>query len=149
MKTFMIRNEDIRRQWFQIDADGQTLGKLAVRAAHILMGKEKPTFTPGVDSGDFVVVTNAQKVRVSGRKLDKKVYRHHTLYLGGLVEEPIADLLRKKPRRVIELAVRRMLPKNTLGRHYLRRLKVYPGAEHPHSAQQPARVEVLRRRSRA
>ena len=97
---------------------------------------------------DFVVVTNAQKVRVSGRKIDRKVYRHHTLYLGGLVEEPIADLLRKKPRRVIELAVRRMLPKNTLGRHYLRRLKVYPGAEHPHSAQAPSRIEVLRHRAR-
>ena len=149
MKTFMIRIEDIRRRWYHIDAAGQTLGKLAVRAAHILMGKEKTTFTPGVDNGDFVVVTNAKGVRVSGRKLDRKIYRHHTQYLGGLVEEPLQSLLARKPRRVVELAVRRMLPKNTLGRHYLRRLKVYPGGEHPHAAQQPEKIEVLRKFQRA
>ncbi|MGH7751924.1 MAG: 50S ribosomal protein L13 [Gemmatimonadales bacterium] len=145
MKTFRIRKEDVRRGWYHLDAAGETLGKLAVRAAHILMGKDKTTYTPGVDNGDFVLVTNAEKIKVSGRKLDRKVYRHHTQYLSGLVEEPLQSLLRRKPSRVIELAVRRMLPKNTLGRHYLRRLKIYPGQEHPHGAQKPERIAVLRR----
>src|SRR2546426_358482 len=131
MKTFMIRKEDIPRRWFHIDAGGQTLGKVAVRAAHLLMGKDNPTFTPGVDAGEFVVVTNAAKVNISGRKKERKVYRYHTQYLGGLVEEPLDSLLARKPRRVVELAVRRMLPKNTLGRHYLRRLKIYGGETHP------------------
>lgn len=142
MKTFMIRKEDIRRRWHHIDAEGQVLGKVAVRAAKLLMGKESPTFTPGVDAGDFVVITNAEKVRVTGRKREGKVYRHHTQYLGGLVEEPLESLMARRPKRVVHLAVRRMLPKNTLGRHYLRRLKVYTGQSHPHSAQGPQRVEV-------
>ena len=149
MNTFRIRKEDVRRRWFHLDADGQILGKLAVRAAHILMGKDNPTFTPSVDCGDFVVVTNAEKVRVSGRKRERKVYRHHTQYLGGLVEEPMQNLLKRKPRRVIELAVRRMLPKNTLGRHYLRRLKIYGGEGHPHEAQTPEKIEVQRKRTPA
>jgi large subunit ribosomal protein L13 len=145
MDTFRLRNEDIRRRWFHIDADGQTLGKVAVRAAHILMGKDSPTFTPGVDGGDFVVITNADKVSVSGRKRERKVYRYHTQYLGGLVEESLESLIGRRPRRVVELAVRRMLPKNTLGRHFLRRLKVYTGKTHPHAAQQPETIQVLRR----
>jgi large subunit ribosomal protein L13 len=142
MKTFRIRAEDVRRRWFHIDADGKTLGKLAVKAANILMGKEKPTFTPGVDAGDFVLVTNARKVRVSGRKRDNKVYRHHTLYLGGLVEQPYTEVVEKHPERIIMLAVRRMLPKNTLGKHWLKRLKVYGGTEHPHAAQCPVTIDV-------
>ena len=149
MKTYMIRKEDVRRRWFHLDAADQTLGKLAVRAAHILMGKDNPTFTPGADTGDFVIVTNADKVRISGRKRADKLYRHHTQYLGGLIEEPFAALLARKPRRVIELAVRRMLPKNILGRHFLRRLKVYPGPEHPHVAQTPETIAVDRRPGRA
>lgn len=147
MKTFWIRNEDVRRRWFHIDAGGQVLGKVAVRAAHLLMGKENPTFTPSVDAGDFVVVTNAEKVKVSGRKRERKMYRHHTLFLGGLVEEPLESVLSRHPKRVVELAVRRMLPKNTLGRHFLRRLKIYTGDAHPHSAQKPERVEIHRPRA--
>ncbi len=145
MKTFRIRREDIRRRWHLIDAAGQTLGKVAVRAAHLLMGKDSPTFTPGTDCGDFVVVTNAEKVRASGHKLDKKMYRHHTLYLGGLVEEPMSSLLNRKPQRVIQMAVRRMLPKNTVGKHSFGRLKVYAGKDHPHAAQNPVAIAVSRR----
>ena len=146
MKTFKIRKEDVVRNWHHIDAAGQTLGKIAVRAAHILMGKDKTTYTPGVDNGDFVVVTNAEQVKVSGKKLEDKVYRHHTQYLGGLVEEPMVKLLARKPQRVILLAVRRMLPKNTLGKWYLGRLKIYAGSSHPHSAQQPKTIQVVRQR---
>lgn len=145
MKTFMIRKEDVNRRWYQLDAAGKTLGKVAVRAAFLLMGKQKPTYTPGVDCGDFVIVTNAQKVHVSGRKREDKVYRHHTLYLGGLVEQPFSQVIEKHPERVVESAVRRMLPKNTLGKHQLRRLKVYGGGDHPHSAQKPESIEVSRR----
>ncbi len=144
MKTFRMRAEDVQRRWFHIDADGKTLGKLAVKAANLLMGKEKPTFTPGVDTGDFVVVTNAEKVHVSGQKRVKKVYRHHTQYLGGLVEEPFSSVIEKHPERVIQLAVRRMLPKNTLGKHLFRRLKVYAGKDHPHAAQNPDTIEIGR-----
>jgi large subunit ribosomal protein L13 len=144
MKTFRLRKEDIRRRWFLIDAEGQTLGKVAVRAAHLLMGKESPTFTPGVDGGEFVIITSVEKVKVSGRKMDRKVYRHHTQYLGGLVEEPMGKLIKRRPQRVVELAVRRMLPKNTLGRHFLRRLKVYGGKTHPHEAQRPEQIQVER-----
>ena len=149
MKTFMIRKEDVQRRWFHIDADGRTLGKVAVKAAMLLMGKTKPSFTPGVDTGDFVVVTNAAKVQVSGRKKDNKVYRHHTLYLGGLIEQPFAEVIEKHPDRVVMLAVRRMLPKNTLGKYFLTRLKVYGGGEHPHSAQNPQPIEVPRREAKA
>ena len=149
MKTFMIRKEDVQRRWFHIDADGKTLGKVAVKAAMMLMGKTKPTFTPGVDCGDFVIVTNAQKVHVSGRKKDDKIYRHHTLYLGGLVEQPFSEVIEKHPDRVVMLAVRRMLPKNTLGKHLLRRLKVYGGGEHPHSVQNPQKIEVPHRKVKA
>jgi large subunit ribosomal protein L13 len=130
MKTFRMRVEDVRRRWFHIDADGKTLGKIAVKAANILMGKDKPTFTPGVDTGDFVVVTNAKTVKVSGRKQERKIYRHHTQYLGGLVEKPFDEVIATHPDRVVLLAVRRMLPKTTLGRHCLRRLRVYPDAVH-------------------
>ena len=144
MKTFRMRVEDVRRRWYHIDADGKTLGKVAVKAATILLGKDKPTFTPGVDTGDFVLVTNAKKVRVSGSKGDDKLYRHHTLYLGGLVEEPYGEVLEKHPDRVVLLAVRRMLPKSTLGRQLLRRLRVFGGTEHPHAAQKPETIEIGR-----
>ena len=144
MKTFRIRAEDVQRRWFHIDADGKTLGKLAVKAANILMGKEKPTFTPGVDTGDFVVVTNAAKVHVTGKKRENKVYRHHTLYLGGLVEKPFKEVIATHPERVIESAIRRMLPKTTLGKHLYKRLKVYGTPDHPHTAQNPEKIEITR-----
>ena len=148
MKTLRIRCEDVKRGWHEINAEGQVLGKLAVRAAHLLMGKEKVTYSPGVDNGDYVVVTNASKLKVTGRKLEDKLYRHHTMTIGGLIEEPMESLLARKPQQVVLLAVRRMLPKNNLGKHYLTRLKVYGGAEHPHVAQGAVRIEVDRPRKK-
>ena len=146
MKTYTLRAKDIDKRWRVYDAEGQPLGRLATEIASALRGKDKATFTPHLDMGDFVIVTNATKVKFTGAKMEKKVYRHHTQYLGGLVEEPMVNLLKRKPRRVIELAVRRMLPKNTLGRHYLRRLKIYAGQDHPHEAQTPEKIEVQRKR---
>ena len=137
-----MRPEEVVRRWYHIDATDQTLGHLAVRAAMILMGKDEPTFTPGVDSGGFVVVTNAERVSVSGKKRERKMYRYHTGWAGGLVENTFDEVQAKKPHKIIELAVKRMLPKTTLGRDMLRRLKVYPGQEHPHVAQQPETVTV-------
>ncbi len=145
MKTFRMRKEDVRRRWYHIDAAGKTLGKVAVKVANVLMGKEKPTFTPGVDTGDFVVVTNASKVRVTGKKREKKIYRHHTGHVGHLVEEPFLEVIERQPKRVVELAIRRMLPKNTLGRHIFRRLKVYGGDVHPHAGQKPETIEISRK----
>lgn len=138
MKTFLQRKEDVQRSWYHVDAEGKVLGRLASRVAVILMGKHKPTFTPGVDGGDFVVVTNARKVKVTGRKEEDKLYRRHTGYIGHFIEEPLSHVrASKRPERMIELAVRRMLPKNTLGGRMLKRLKVYAGPEHPHAAQNP------------
>jgi len=137
MKTFRMRQEDVVREWHHIDATNQILGKLAVRVATLLMGKHRPTFTPGVDTGDFVVITGAERVTVTGGKDGKKVYRRYTGWIGGLVEESYEDLQQKKPEKIIELAVRRMLPKNRLGRQMFGRLKVYAGDEHPHTAQKP------------
>lgn len=138
MKTFLQRKEDVQRSWYHVDAEGQILGRLASRVAVILMGKHKPTFTPGVDGGDFVVVTNAKKVQVTGRKEENKLYRRHTGYIGHFIEEPLSRVrASKRPERLIQLAVRRMLPKNTLGGRMLKRLKVYAGPEHPHAAQNP------------
>jgi len=142
MKTFLLRKEDVVRRWFQIDANGQVLGRLAAKVARMLMGKESPTYTPGVDSGDFVVVTNAKLVKVTGRKEEWKVYRRHTGFMGGFTEEPLGHLRARKPETIVTLAVKRMLPKNTLGEHMLRRLKVYAGADHPHVAQEPQVFEL-------
>ena len=142
MKTLVLRKEDISRRWFHIDASGQVLGKLAVKAANILMGKEKPTYSPSVDCGDFVVVTNAKDVKVTGRKEERKIYRRHSQWLGSMVEVPLGKVRAHRPERMIYLAVRRMLPKNTVGRHSFGRLKVYAGKEHPHSAQKPELVQV-------
>ena len=136
-KTFWIRKEDVEREWYHADASGQVLGRLAVRVARALMGKHKPSWTPGVDCGNFVVITNAEKVVMTGSKAAQKFFRYHTGHVGGLVEISYAELLQKKPEKVLELAVRRMLPKNKLGRQFFKRLKVYAGPEHPHSAQQP------------
>ena len=141
-KTFLMRKEDVERRWIHLDAGEAVLGKLAVHAAMSLMGKDRPTYTPGVDGGNFVVVTNAEAVKVTGKKETNKKYRYHTGYFGGLRENRLAELREKKPEKIITLAVRRMLPKNKLGRNMLKRLKVYAGADHPHVAQQPQTVAV-------
>ena len=141
-KTFLMRKEDVERRWIHLDAGEAILGKLAVHAAMSLMGKDRPTYTPGVDGGNFVVVTNAEAVKVTGKKETNKKYRYHTGYFGGLRENRLAELREKKPEKIITLAVRRMLPKNKLGRNMLKRLKVYAGADHPHVAQQPQTVAV-------
>lgn len=142
MRTYQQKPGEVRRQWFVVDAQGKVLGRLASRIAAVLRGKHKPTFTPHVDGGDFVVVVNAEKVRLTGRKLHQKVYYWHTGYPGGIKSATAAQLLERKPEWVIQKAVQRMLPKNPLGRHMLRKLKVYRGPEHPHAAQQPKPLEL-------
>lgn len=142
MPTSMPRESDIQRKWFVVDAEGQVLGRLATRVATVLRGKHKPIFTPHLDVGDHVVVINAEKVQLTGRKLKDKLYRWHTGYIGGLKEVSAETMLRTHPDRVIEWAVEGMLPKNRLGRAMAKKLKVYRGAEHPHEAQQPQPLEV-------
>lgn len=142
MKTFYLRKEDVVRRWYLVDASDVVLGKLAVRVARTLMGKEEAIYTPWVDSGHFVVVTNAVQVKVTGKKESGKFYRRHTGHPGGLVETPLEKMRAKKPEKVIELAVKRMLPKTKLGRQMLKRLKVYPGQEHRHIAQNPAALAI-------
>ncbi len=137
MRTFTQRKEDIEREWFVVDAEGQTLGRLASRIAPILKGKHKPTYTPHLDCGDFVVVVNADKVRVTGRKMDQKFYHRHSGYPGGLTSISLRDQLAKHPERVLQSAVKGMLPKNKLGRRMMKKLKVYASDTHPHEAQQP------------
>jgi large subunit ribosomal protein L13 len=142
MKTFMLRKEDVQREWYVVDAAGKTLGRLASEIAKILIGKHKPTYTPHVDNGDFVVVVNAEKIHVTGKKLDKKIYYKHTGYMGHLKETTLREMLKKKPEEVIRLAVRGMLPKNKLRDRRMKRLKVYAGPEHPHAAQNPKPLEL-------
>ncbi|MHC4601150.1 MAG: 50S ribosomal protein L13 [Planctomycetota bacterium] len=137
MKTYMAKKETVQRNWHLMDAAGVPLGRLAVTAATVLMGKHRPEYTPHVDTGDFVVVVNASKVLLTGKKRQNKVYRSHTGYLGHLKERKFEDLMAKRPEAVIELAVRRMLPKTKLGRAMFKKLKVFPGPEHSHGAQQP------------
>ncbi len=137
MKTFSAKKEDITRAWHLIDAEGQVLGRMAVQVAVLLRGKNKPIFTPHVDTGDHVVVVNAEKVVLTGDKLRQKMYRHHSGYPGGLKETSAGTLLREKPERVVTLAIKGMLPKNKLGKHIATKLRVYRGAEHPHEAQAP------------
>lgn len=136
-RSFVQRREEVTRAWYQVDASQEILGRLATRVARILMGKNKPTYTPHVDCGDFVVVTNAEQVRVTGRKLEDKGYIYHTGYLGGLRTRSLSWMLEHRPEEVIQLAVRRMLPKSKLGRKMLSKLKVYRGSEHQNQAQQP------------
>ncbi len=135
MKTFLAKKEDVKRSWKVIDADGAVLGRLATRIAMILRGRDKAIYTPHVDTGDFVVVINAAKIKLTGDKLRQKNYYHHTLYPGGLKSESAASLLERQPEKLILHAVRGMLPKNRLADRLLTKLKVYPGAEHPHAAQ--------------
>ena len=143
MKTFTLRKEDITRQWFVVDAAGQPLGRLATRVAHILRGKHKPTFTPYLNGGDAVIVVNAERVKLTGRKLEQKRYFRHTGYMGHERFTPLATMLAKHPDRVIERAVWGMLPKTTLSRQKVKQmLKVYAGPNHPHAAQQPQPLAV-------
>jgi large subunit ribosomal protein L13 len=142
MSTSMPKESEIQRKWYVVDAQGQVLGRLATRVATILRGKHKPTFSPHLDVGDHVVVINAEKVQLTGRKLKNKQYRWHTGYIGGLKEVSAETMLRTHPDRVVEWAVEGMLPKNRLGRAMAKKLKVYRGAEHPHDAQQPQPLEV-------
>ena len=140
MKTFMASEATIDRKWYVVDAAGMTLGRLASEVAKVLRGKNKPIFTPHMDTGDYVIVINAEKIKVTGKKLDQKVYYHHSDYVGGLKEVTLKEKLAKKPEQVIELAVKGMLPKGPLGRQMYRKLYVYAGPEHKHAAQKP---EVL------
>ncbi|HNS38744.1 MAG: 50S ribosomal protein L13 [Anaerolineae bacterium] len=142
MKTYVTKPADVERAWYVVDAEGQTLGRLASGIATVLRGKHKPIYSPSVDCGDFVVVINADKIAVTGNRMDQKKYYRHSLYIGGLKEITLRDQLQKHPERVIESAVRGMLPKNTLGRKMFKKLKVYAGGEHPHEAQQPQPLEL-------
>ena len=137
MKTFMASLATVERKWYVVDAEGCTLGRLSSEIAKVLRGKNKPQFTPHADAGDYVIVINAEKIKVSGKKLDQKVYYHHSDYVGGLKETTLKELLAKHPERAIEFAVKGMLPKGPLGRLMFTKLHVYAGAEHPHAAQKP------------
>jgi large subunit ribosomal protein L13 len=142
VKTYAVRASEIERRWWVVDARDQTLGRLATRIAVLLEGKHKPIYSPHLDTGDHVVVVNAEKVRVTGNKLRQKTYYRHSNYPGGLKAETLETLLGRKPELVIERAVKGMLPQNRIGRAMFRKLKVYRGAEHPHAAQQPTTVEL-------
>jgi large subunit ribosomal protein L13 len=142
MKTFSAKPESVRRDWFLVNAEGKTLGRLATALAHRLRGKHKPIYTPHVDTGDFIVVINAEKIRVTGRKLKDKMYHRFTGTIGNFKSVPLDELLAKHPERAIEIAVKGMLPKNSLGRQMFKKLKVLRGAEHPHAAQQPKPLEI-------
>jgi large subunit ribosomal protein L13 len=141
-KTHVTKPADVVRQWYVVDAEGQTLGRLASEIAAILKGKHKPTYSPSVDCGDYVVVVNVEKIAVTGRRLDQKKYYRHSGYMGGLSEVTLREQLDKYPTRVLEAAVKGMLPKNPLGRQMIRKLKLYAGPEHPHQAQQPEPLEL-------
>lgn len=137
LKTYSAKPCEVERKWYIFDAEGQTLGRLASNVANILRGKHKPEYTPHVDTGDFVVIINADKISVSGKKFTDKMYHHHTGFPGGLRSISFKDLMKKHPTRAIEKAVKGMLPHNTLGAEQLKKLKIYAGSEHPHAAQQP------------
>lgn len=137
MKSYMAKANEVERKWYVIDAEGKVLGRLASEIASVLRGKRKPIFTPHVDCGDFVIVINADKVVLTGDKLNQKIHAYHTGYPGGRKEVVYAEMMTKRPEKVIELAVKGMLPKSRLGRQMIKKLKVYAGAEHPHAAQSP------------
>ncbi len=142
MKTFMAKKDEVERKWYVVDATNKVLGRLASQIAKKLRGKDKPIFTPHVDTGDFVIVVNAEKVRLTGKKWDKKIYYHHSGYMGGLKQITAKELLKKKPEELIRHAVKGMLPKNRLGRKLLKKLKIYAGPDHPHKAQKPEKWEI-------
>lgn len=143
MKSFLATKEQLEHKWYLVDAGGAVLGRMAAKIAPILMGKNKPTYTPNVDSGDYVVVINAEKIQVTGKKAQQKQYDYYTRYPGGHKYVSFADMMARKPEKVVELAVRRMLPKNKLARKMLKKLKVYRGPDHEHHAQNPEKIEVL------
>lgn len=140
--TYMPSKADIERKWYVVDASGKTLGRLASEVAKVLSGKNKPSYTQFLDTGDYVIVVNAEKIVVTGKKLEQKVYTHHTGYIGGLKEITLKRMLETKPENVIKHAVKGMLPKNTLGRSMMRKLHVYAGADHKHEAQKPEVLEI-------
>lgn len=142
MKTFSAKAEDVARDWYVVDASDKTLGRLASEIAHRLRGKHKPEYTPHVDTGDYIVVINAEKIRVTGSKATDKMYHHHTGYPGGLKSMSFEKLIGKAPERVLQGAVKGMMPRNPLGRAMFKKLKVYAGAEHPHAAQQPQVLNI-------
>ena len=142
MKSFMASPATIERKWYVVDATGHTLGRLSSEIASVLRGKNKPTFTPHIDTGDYVIVVNADKIKVTGKKMDQKIYYNHSDYPGGMRETTLAEMMAKKPTEVISLAVKGMLPKGPLGRSMITKLHVYAGAEHPHAAQKPEVLEI-------
>ena len=142
MKTYSARPEDIERKWYIVDATDKTLGRMASQIATVLRGKHKPIFTPHLDCGDYVIVINAEKIHVTGNRLDDKLYYRHSQYPGGLRSKTLRQMLDQQPERVIELAVKRMLPKNALGREMMKKLRVFEGPEHTHEAQQPEPLKI-------
>lgn len=145
MKSFMASPETIERKWYVVDATGHTLGRLSSEIASVLRGKNKPTYTPHIDTGDYVIVINADKIKVTGKKMEQKVYYHHSDYVGGMKETTLKEMLAKKPENVITLAVKGMLPKGPLGRAMIKKLHVYAGPEHEHAAQKPEVLEIKER----
>jgi large subunit ribosomal protein L13 len=142
MKTFVAKEHEVEKKWYVVDAQDRILGRIATQIATRLRGKHKPIFTPHADTGDFIVVVNAEKIALTGNKWDKKMYYHHTRYPGGIKSISARKLLETKPEEVIRMAVKRMLPKNSLGRRQLKKLKIYTGTEHPHSAQNPETLSI-------
>ena len=142
MRTYNTTKEEIQREWYVVDAEGQILGRLATRLASILRGKHKPIFTPWLDCGDFIIVVNADKIKVTGNRMDSKVYYHHSGYVGGLKSITLRGQLERHPDRVLAAAVKRMLPHNRLGRKMFKKLKLYAGGEHPHAAQKPRKLDL-------
>ena len=142
MKSFMASPSTVERKWYVVDAEGKTLGRLASEVANVLRGKNKPIYTPHIDTGDYVIVVNAEKVKVTGKKLEQKIYYHHSEYVGGLKEATLKEMMQKKPEFVITHAVKGMLPKGPLGRQMLKKLHVYAGPEHNHAAQKPETLDI-------
>ena len=142
MKSFMASPSTVERKWYVVDAEGKTLGRLASEVANVLRGKNKPTYTPHIDTGDYVIVVNAEKIQVTGKKLDQKIYYHHSEYVGGMKEATLREMMQKKPEFVITHAVKGMLPKGPLGRQMLKKLHVYAGPEHNHAAQKPETLGI-------
>ena len=142
MNSFMANPAKVERKWYVVDATGYTLGRLASEVAKVLRGKNKPVFTPHIDTGDYVVIVNAEKIKVTGKKLDQKIYYHHSDYVGGMKETTLREMMAKKPERVIELAVKGMLPKGPLGKGMIKKLHVYAGPDHEQAAQKPQALEL-------
>lgn len=145
MKTEFVKKENVKKHWYIADANGQTLGRFASRIARILMGKHKPTYTPNVDNGDFVIVVNAERIKVTGKKLIDKIYHKHTGYIGNLKTETLKERLEKEPEEIIYDAVWGMIPKTRLGKKMIKKLKIYRGSEHPHKAQNPERIQLTKK----